>query len=32
VQILVNDKKVATLSGHLDVSEPIERMEQIIKR
>jgi spore germination protein GerM len=31
VQILINDKKVATLSGHLDVSEPFARMERIIK-
>ncbi|MCE5284457.1 MAG: GerMN domain-containing protein [Pelosinus sp.] len=32
VQILVNDKKVATLSGHLDVSEPFARMDKIIKK
>jgi spore germination protein GerM len=32
VQILINDKKVATLSGHLDVSEPFERIERIIKK
>jgi germination protein M len=32
VQILVNDKRVDTLSGHLDVSEPLSRVEQIIKK
>ena len=32
VQILINGKKVETLSGHLDVSEPLGRSERIIKK
>lgn len=32
VQIMVSGKKIATLSGHLDISEPLERMEEIIKK
>lgn len=31
VQILVNSKKIDTLSGHLDISEPVGRMEQLVK-
>lgn len=32
VQILVEGKKIETISGHMDTSEPIGRMEQMIKR
>jgi germination protein M len=32
VQILVEGKKVETIGGHLDVSEPLSRSEQIIKK
>ncbi len=32
VQILVDGKKVATLNGHMDISEPLSRSEEIIKR
>ena len=32
VQILVEGKKVDTLSGHMDVSEPLSRSEQLIKK
>jgi spore germination protein GerM len=32
VQILVNGKKIDTLSGHLDVGEPLSRSEKIIKK
>jgi len=32
VQILVEGNKVATLNGHLDVSEPLSRSEKIIKK
>jgi spore germination protein GerM len=32
VQIQVEGKKVETLSGHLDISEPLSRSEQIIKK
>lgn len=32
VQILVEGKKVDTLSGHMDVGEPLSRSEQIIKK
>lgn len=32
VQILVEGKKVTTLSGHMDVSEPLERSSDIIKK
>lgn len=31
VQILVEGKKIETISGHMDTSEPIGRMEQMIK-
>ena len=32
VQILVGGKKVETIAGHIDVSEPLSRSEQIIKK
>lgn len=32
VQIMVEGKKVETLSGHVDVSVPLSRSEQIIKK
>lgn len=32
VQILVEGKTVGTIAGHLDVSEPLSRSEQIIKK
>ncbi|WP_236614486.1 GerMN domain-containing protein [Sporomusa ovata] len=32
VQILVNGKKIATISGHMDTSEPLSRSEKIIKK
>ncbi|MBP2655762.1 MAG: Sporulation and spore germination [Firmicutes bacterium] len=32
VQIMVEGKKVDTLTGHLDVSEPLSRSERIIKK
>lgn len=32
VQILVEGKKVNTLTGHMDVSEPLSRSEKIIKK
>lgn len=32
VQILVEGKKIETISGHMDTSEPIGHMEQMIKR
>lgn len=32
VQILVEGKKVETISGHMDVSEPLSRSEKIIKK
>ncbi|QJW48312.1 GerMN domain-containing protein [bacterium BFN5] len=32
VQILVEGKKVDTISGHLDTSEPLSRSEKIIKK
>lgn len=32
VQILVNGKKVETISGHMDTSEPLSRSEKIIKK
>ncbi|VBB07821.1 sporulation and spore germination [Lucifera butyrica] len=31
VQILVDGKKIDTLSGHMDLSEPLSRSEEIIK-
>ncbi|MBP2645961.1 MAG: Lipoprotein LpqB, GerMN protein [Firmicutes bacterium] len=32
VQIMVEGKKVDTLAGHMDVSEPLSRSEKIIKK
>lgn len=32
VQILVDGQRVATLAGHLDVSEPLSRSENVIKK
>jgi germination protein M len=32
VQILVNGKKVDTITGHLDTSQPLARSENLIKR
>ena len=32
VQILVEGKKVDTLTGHMDVSEPLSRSEQMIRK
>jgi spore germination protein GerM len=32
VQILVDGKKIDTLSGHLDIGEPLSRSEKIIKK
>ena len=32
VQILVEGKKIETISGHLDLSEPLSRSEKIIKK
>ncbi len=32
VQIMVEGKKVATLYGHLDTSEPLSRSEKIVKK
>jgi len=32
VQILVEGKKVDTLSGHMDLSEPLSRSEKIVKK
>ncbi len=32
VQILVEGQKVTTLSGHLDVSEPVGRVDKMIKK
>lgn len=32
VQILVNSKKIETISGHMDTSEPLSRSEKIIKK
>ena len=32
VQILVEGKKLATLYGHLDISEPLSRSDRIIKK
>ncbi len=32
VQILVDGKKIETIAGHTDVSEPLSRSEQIIKK
>ncbi len=32
VQILVDGKKIVTLSGHLDIGEPLSRSEKIIKK
>ena len=32
VQIMVDGKKIDTITGHLDVSEPLSRSEQIIKK
>ncbi|MBP2652303.1 MAG: gerM [Firmicutes bacterium] len=31
VQILVNSKKIDTISGHMDLSEPLGRSEQLVK-
>ena len=32
VQFMVEGKKVDTLTGHMDVGEPLGRSEQIIKK
>jgi spore germination protein GerM len=32
VQILVDGKKIDTISGHLDISEPLNRFERLIKK
>jgi spore germination protein GerM len=32
VQILIEGKKVETLAGHIDISEPLGRSEKIIRR
>lgn len=32
VQILIDGKKVETLAGHIDISEPLSRSDKIIKR
>jgi spore germination protein GerM len=32
VQILVDGKKLDTISGHLDISEPVSRFERLIKK
>ncbi len=32
VQIMVNGKKIETISGHMDTSEPLSRSEKIIKK
>jgi spore germination protein GerM len=32
VQILVDGKKIDTISGHMDTSEPLSRSERIIKK
>lgn len=32
VQILVEGKKIDTISGHMDISEPLSRSEKIIKK
>lgn len=32
VQILVEGKKIDTISGHMDIGEPLSRSEKIIKR
>ncbi len=32
VQILVEGKKISTITGHMDISEPLSRSEQIIKK
>lgn len=32
VQILVEGKKIDTINGHMDVSEPLSRSEEIIKK
>ncbi|WP_425060260.1 hypothetical protein SCACP_09330 [Sporomusa carbonis] len=32
VQIMVEGKKIGTISGHVDTSEPLSRSEQVIKK
>ena len=32
VQLLVNGKKIDTISGHLDVLDPLQRNESLIKK
>ena len=32
VQILVEGKKIDTISGHMDIGEPLSRSEKIIKK
>ena len=32
VQILVEGKEIDSLSGHLDLSRPVERMSELIKK
>ncbi len=32
VQIMVDGKKIDTISGHLDIGEPLSRSEKIIKK
>ncbi|MBQ5389910.1 MAG: GerMN domain-containing protein, partial [Anaerovibrio sp.] len=32
VQILVEGKEIDSLSGHLDLSRPVERMPELIKK
>ena len=31
VQLLVEGKKIESISGHLDLTKPVERMDSIIK-
>ncbi|MBO5652568.1 MAG: GerMN domain-containing protein, partial [Selenomonas sp.] len=31
VQLLVEGKKIESISGHLDLTKPVERMENLIK-
>ena len=31
VQILIDGAKVETLSGHMDLSEPLARMSELVK-